>query len=162
MIGFGFDHPTPIQHQVIPKALEGLDIVGLAQTGSGKTGAFGLPMAERLIHGKGVRGLIMCPTREIALQTQSFLEVVGQGPRARNGLPDRRRQDGPADTGLRNHPDIIVATPGRLLGSLSSVRTLRLDKIEQLVLDEADHMLDLGFLPQIQRFSRRSPPIGRP
>ena len=73
LTAFGFAHPTPIQHQVIPKALEGLDIVGLAQTGSGKTGAFGLPMAERLIHGKGVRGLILCPTREIAPQTQSFL-----------------------------------------------------------------------------------------
>ena len=150
LVGFGFDHPTPIQHQVIPQALEGLDIVGLAQTGSGKTGAFGLPMAERLIHGKGVRGLIMCPTREIALQTQSFLEVVGKDHELETVCLIGGVKMGPQITGLRNHPDIIVATPGRLWDHFER-KNLRLDKIEQLVLDEADHMLDLGFLPQIQR-----------
>ena len=148
--GFGFEHPTPIQHRVIPKALEGLDIVGLAQTGSGKTGAFGLPMVERLIHGKGVRGLILCPTREIALQTQSFLEVVGKDHELETVCLIGGVKMGPQITGLRKHPDIIVATPGRLWDHFER-KNLRLDKIEQLVLDEADHMLDLGFLPQIQR-----------
>src|SRR5687767_10139607 len=75
----GFFHPTPIQAAVIPPALEGKDILGLAQTGSGKTAAFCLPVAERLFHGRGVRGLILAPTREIALQTQAFLELFGEG-----------------------------------------------------------------------------------
>ena len=73
----GFTHPTPIQAAVIPLALEGRDIIGLAQTGSGKTAAFALPLAERLTHGRGVRGLILSPTREIALQTKAFLDVFG-------------------------------------------------------------------------------------
>jgi ATP-dependent RNA helicase RhlE len=150
LTGIGFEHPTPIQHEVIPKALEGLDIVGLAQTGSGKTGAFGLPMAERLIHGKGLRGLILCPTREIALQTQSFLEVVGRDHELETVCLIGGVKMGPQITGLRKHPDIVVATPGRLWDHFER-KNLRLDKIAHLVLDEADHMLDLGFLPQIQR-----------
>jgi len=150
LTAFGFEHPTPIQHLVIPKALEGLDVVGLAQTGSGKTGAFGLPMAERLKHGKGVRGLILCPTREIALQTQSFLEVVGRDHELETVCLIGGVKMGPQITGLRKIPDIVVATPGRLWDHFER-KNLRLDRIEKLVLDEADHMLDLGFLPQIQR-----------
>ena len=150
LAGIGFDHPTQIQHRVIPKALEGLDIVGLAQTGSGKTGAFGLPMAERLIHGKGVRGLILCPTREIALQTESFLDVVGKDHALETVCVIGGVKMGPQISGLRKNPDIVVATPGRLWDHFER-KNLRLDRIEQLVLDEADHMLDLGFLPQIQR-----------
>ena len=74
----GFSSPTPIQKMVIPVALSGRDVIGLAQTGSGKTAAFCLPLSERLTHGKGLRGLILCPTREIALQTKSFLDLFGQ------------------------------------------------------------------------------------
>ena len=147
---FGFEHPTPIQEQVIPKALAGLDIIGLAQTGSGKTGAFGLPIAEHLIHGKGVRGLILCPTREIALQTQSFLEVVGKDHKLSTVCLIGGVKLGPQIDDLRKHPDIVVATPGRLWDQFQR-RNLKLDRIEKLVLDEADHMLDLGFLPQILR-----------
>src|SRR5206468_4964086 len=73
----GFEHPTPIQAAVIPIARSGRDVIGLAQTGSGKTAAFVLPLAERLTHGRGVRGLILSPTREIALQTKAFLDVFG-------------------------------------------------------------------------------------
>src|SRR5206468_5360193 len=73
----GFQNPTPIQAEVIPLALQGKDIIGLAQTGSGKTAAFSLPLAERLTHGRGVRGLILSPTREIALQTKTFLDLFG-------------------------------------------------------------------------------------
>jgi len=146
----GFEHPTPIQVQVIPKALAGDDVIGLAQTGSGKTGAFGLPMAERLIHGKGVRGLILCPTREIALQTQSFLEVVGRDHQLSTVCLIGGVKLGPQIEDLRRHPDIVVATPGRLWDHYER-RNLKLDRIEKMVLDEADHMLDLGFLPQILR-----------
>ena len=146
----GFEYPTPIQVQVIPKALEGHDVIGLAQTGSGKTGAFGLPMAEHLIHGKGVRGLILCPTREIALQTQSFLEVVGKDHQLSTVCLIGGVKLGPQIEDLRRHPDIVVATPGRLWDHYER-RNLKLDRIEKMVLDEADHMLDLGFLPQILR-----------
>ena len=147
---FGFKHPTAIQEQVIPKALAGLDVIGLAQTGSGKTGAFGLPIAEHLIHGKGVRGLILCPTREIALQTRSFLEVVGKDHQLSTVCLIGGVKLGPQIEDLRRHPDIVVATPGRLWDHYQR-RNLNLDRIEKLVLDEADHMLDLGFLPQILR-----------
>jgi len=147
---FGFEYPTPIQARVIPKALSGLDVIGLAQTGSGKTGAFGLPIAEHLIHGKGVRGLILCPTREIALQTQSFLDVVGKDHQLSTVCLIGGVKLGPQIQDLRRHPDIVVATPGRLWDHYQR-RNLNLDRIEKLVLDEADHMLDLGFLPQILR-----------
>lgn len=146
----GFKHPTPIQEQVIPIALAGRDVIGLAQTGSGKTGAFGLPIAEHLIHGKGVRGLILCPTREIALQTQSFLDVVGKDHKLSTVCLIGGVKLGPQIDDLRKHPDIVVATPGRLWDHFQR-KNLKLDRIEKLVLDEADHMLDLGFLPQILR-----------
>jgi ATP-dependent RNA helicase RhlE len=146
----GFKHPTAIQAQVIPKALAGQDVIGLAQTGSGKTGAFGLPIAEHLIHGKGVRGLILCPTREIALQTRAFLDVVGKDHKLSTVCLIGGVKLGPQIQDLRKHPDIVVATPGRLWDHFQR-RNLKLDRIEKLVLDEADHMLDLGFLPQILR-----------
>ena len=146
----GFQHPTPIQTQVIPKALAGQDVIGLAQTGSGKTAAFGLPIAEQLIHGKGVRGLILCPTREIALQTRAFLDVVGTDHRLGTVCLIGGVKLGPQIQDLRRKPDIVVATPGRLWDHYQR-KNLRLDRIEKLVLDEADHMLDLGFLPQILR-----------
>ncbi len=150
LAAIGFEHPTPIQIEVIPLALEGLDIVGLAQTGSGKTAAFGLPMAEHLLHGKGVRGLILCPTREIALQTEAFLEVVGKDHALETVCLIGGVALGPQTQKLRRHPDIVVATPGRLWDHYER-KNLRLDRVEKLVLDEADHMLDLGFLPQIFR-----------
>jgi len=145
-----FKHPTPIQAKVIPVALEGSDIVGLAQTGSGKTGAFGLPLAERLRHDKGIRGLILSPTREIAMQTKAFLDVVGRDHELRMVCLIGGVNIGPQIDDLRRHPDIVVATPGRLWDHYER-KTLKLDLIDKLVLDEADHMLDLGFLPQIQR-----------
>jgi ATP-dependent RNA helicase RhlE len=145
----GFVHPTPIQAAVIPLALEGGDIIGLAETGSGKTAAFCLPLAERLTHGKGLRGLILGPTREIALQTKAFLDIFGRDHQLRTALIIGGVKMGPQFDALRREPDIIVATPGRLCDHLRR-GTVRLNKLEELVLDEADHMLDLGFLPQIQ------------
>ncbi len=144
----GFEYPTPIQAAVIPAALKGGDVIGLAQTGSGKTAAFCLPMAERLLHGRGVRGLILSPTREIAMQTKAFLDLFGRKHHLSTvcligGVPIN-----PQINALRKDPDIVVATPGRLLDHARR-RTVKLDKIQELVLDEADHMLDLGFLPQI-------------
>jgi ATP-dependent RNA helicase RhlE len=152
----GFVHPTPIQAAVIPTALSGRDVIGLAQTGSGKTAAFVLPMAERLVHGKGVRGLILSPTREIALQTRAFLEVFGANHQLKTACLIGGVKMVPQFNELRDNPDIIVATPGRLLDHVKR-RTATLDAIETLVLDEADHMLDLGFLPQIREILKRLP-----
>ncbi len=152
----GWTNPTPIQAAVIPGAIAGRDILGLAETGSGKTAAFAIPLAQRLPHGRGVRGLILSPTREITLQTKAFLDYFGASHRLRTvsligGLNIKHQMDA-----LAKKPDLLVATPGRLLDHLER-RTVRLDRVEELVLDEADHMLDLGFLPQIHAILERLP-----
>src|SRR5213075_2915417 len=152
----GFEHPTPIQAAVIPVALTGKDVIGLAQTGSGKTAAFVLPLAERLTHGRGVRGLILSPTREIALQTKAFLDVFGVDHNLNTACVIGGVKMKPQIDALQGQPDVIVATPGRLLDHVRQ-RHVKLDAIEQLVLDEADHMLDLGFLPQVRDILRRLP-----
>jgi ATP-dependent RNA helicase RhlE len=152
----GFVHPTPIQAAVIPTALTGKDVIGLAQTGSGKTAAFVLPMAEKLVHGQGVRGLILSPTREIALQTKAFLDLFGKHHELATACVIGGVKMKPQFDALRSNPDIVVATPGRLLDHVQR-RSVSLDKIEVLVLDEADHMLDLGFLPQIREILRTLP-----
>jgi ATP-dependent RNA helicase RhlE len=145
----GFEHPTPIQATVIPIALSGRDVIGLAQTGSGKTAAFALPLAEKLTHGRGLRGLILSPTREIALQTKAFLDLFGANHQLATACVIGGVKMRPQFEALRAKPDIVVATPGRLLDHVQR-RTVSLKDIEVLVLDEADHMLDLGFLPQMR------------
>jgi ATP-dependent RNA helicase RhlE len=152
----GFRNPTPIQAEVIPLALSGRDVIGLAQTGSGKTAAFALPLAQRLWHGRGVRGLILSPTREIALQTQAFLELFGRERQLRAACVIGGVRMGPQIDALRRNPDIVVATPGRLLDHVER-GNVSLGGIEHLVLDEADHMLDLGFLPQMNRILEKLP-----
>src|SRR5213075_1836126 len=152
----GFEHPTPIQAEVIPVVLTGKDVIGLAQTGSGKTAAFVLPLAERLTHGRGVRGLILSPTREIALQTKAFLDLFGQHHALNTACLIGGVKIRPQTDALKATPDIVVATPGRLLDHIRQ-RHVTLDAIEVLVLDEADHMLDLGFLPQMRDILRRLP-----
>lgn len=152
----GFQHPTPIQSQLIPWALKGKDLIGLAQTGSGKTAAFAIPMAERLQHGQGLRGLILCPTREIALQTKAFLDLFGKHHRLVTACVIGGVNMNPQIKELHARPDIVVATPGRLQDHLDR-GNVRLDRIEALVLDEADHMLDMGFLPQIEAIIYKIP-----
>ncbi len=153
----GFEHPTPIQAAVIPDAVEGKDLIGLAETGSGKTAAFVLPLIERLSPGSGVRGLIVCPTREIALQTKSFLDLFrGSSRRVTSACLIGGVKIGPQFDELRKKPDVLVVTPGRLLDH-SERRTVDLSHVETLVLDEADHMLDLGFMPQVQRIVSQLP-----
>jgi ATP-dependent RNA helicase RhlE len=146
----GFEHPTKIQAAVIPPALEGRDVVGLAMTGSGKTAAFVLPLAQRLHHGEGMRGLILSPTREIALQTKAFLDLFGRDHDLRSACLIGGVSYGPQLQDLRRGPDLVVATPGRLLDHVGR-RNVRLGEVVELVIDEADHMLDLGFMPQVQR-----------
>jgi ATP-dependent RNA helicase RhlE len=152
----GFEHPTPIQSAVIPPALQGRDIIALAQTGSGKTAAFVIPLAEKLQHGGGLRSLIVSPTREIALQTQAFIELFGTSHDLRAAcLIGGVKMKGQMQA-LKEQPDIVVATPGRLLDHIKR-RTVRVDAVEELVLDEADHMLDLGFLPQVREIISKIP-----
>ena len=152
----GWVHPTPIQAAIVPDALAGKDVIGLAETGSGKTAAFALPMVQRIEPRRGVRGLVLSPTREITLQTKAFLDYFGASRRLRavslvGGLNIRHQMDV-----LKKDPDIVVATPGRLLDHLER-GTVRLDRVEELVLDEADHMLDMGFLPQILHVLEKLP-----
>ncbi|HUP65114.1 MAG TPA: DEAD/DEAH box helicase [Thermoanaerobaculia bacterium] len=152
----GFEHPTPIQAAVIPTALSGKDLIALAQTGSGKTAAFVIPLAEKLHHGEGLRGLILSPTREIALQTQAFLELFGKNHDLRTTCLIGGVKMQPQLRAIKDEPDIIVATPGRLLDHIQR-RSISVNEISELVLDEADHMLDLGFLPQIRKIVAQLP-----
>lgn len=140
--------PTPIQHQAIQPALEGKDIVGIAQTGTGKTLAFGIPMIERLAVIKG-KGLVLLPTRELAIQVEETLQKIGHQIGLKTavligGAPMFRQKEL-----LRRNPHIIIATPGRLVDHLQQ-RTVSLHDVKIAVLDEADRMLDIGFAPQIK------------
>ncbi len=154
----GFSEPRPIQAKAIPQALTGRDILGLAQTGTGKTAAFALPMLELLSQTKGhnPRALIVSPTRELALQIHAEIELLGKYTNLR-ALPIFGGVGiAPQVRALKKSPDILVACPGRLLDLMGS-GSVRLDGIEILVLDEADHMLDMGFLPDIKRILAKLP-----
>lgn len=145
----GFDIPTPIQRQVIPGALEGKDIVGIAQTGTGKTLAFGIPMIQRVFSREG-QGLILVPTRELALQVEQAVKQIGVSLGLRcatviGGVSQRTQVNA-----LRNNPHIVVATPGRLV-DLINQKVYIPDRVGIVVIDEADRMLDAGFFPQIKR-----------
>jgi ATP-dependent RNA helicase RhlE len=154
----GFEAPTPIQQQAIPLVMGGKDLVGLGQTGSGKTAAYGLPMLDRLARQsqRGLRGLILVPTRELCVQVAENLRVFAQfaGLEVRTafgGIPL-----GVQEAAFKRGVDVLVACPGRLLDHMQ-YDTIKLDQIEMLVLDEADRMLDMGFMPQIGRILSRMP-----
>ncbi len=154
----GFETPTPIQVQAIPLALKGMDLMGLAQTGTGKTAAFVLPILEKLLKSKtrGVRALIVAPTRELAEQIHEVVKTLGQGTRLKSMTIYGGVGIGPQIQKLRAGVDIIVGCPGRILDHLGE-RTLRLDSIETLVIDEADQMFDMGFLPNIRKILKHLP-----
>lgn len=144
-----FTVPTPIQEQAIPVAVEGKDVVGIAQTGTGKTLAFGIPMIQRLGQGKS-RGLVVLPTRELAHQVDESLKRIGRQLGLRTVLLIGGASMGPQIGGLRANPHVIIGTPGRIIDHLEQ-RTLSLKEASIVVLDEADRMLDMGFAPQIQK-----------
>ena len=148
----GFTSPTPIQAQAIPPALAGRDVIGCAQTGTGKTAAFVIPMIERLTDlPKGhPQALILAPTRELALQILTTIEKLGRSRRVSATLIVGGADMQGQVRGLRQRPDILVATPGRLLDHMWN-GTILLSAIKILVLDEADRMLDMGFAPQINQ-----------
>ena len=147
----GYSVPTPIQQQAIPIALKGRDVIGLAQTGTGKTAAFTLPIVQRLHGGpRRTRALVLTPTRELCMQVEASIRKY-----AKHAATDVASVFGgvgyePQERALRNGVDVVVATPGRLLDHLERQNVV-FDELEMLVLDEADRMLDMGFAPQINR-----------
>jgi ATP-dependent RNA helicase RhlE len=152
----GFEAPTPIQAQAIPPALEGKDVIGCAATGTGKTLAFVLPLLERLDGKHGTRALVLAPTRELALQIGVEVERFAHGRHVRSAVVIGGVGMKPQIEAFQRGVEILVATPGRLNDHLDQ-RTARLDRIEVLVLDEADRMLDMGFLPQLRRILAHVP-----
>lgn len=153
----GYSTPTPIQSQAIPKIIQGTDLIGLAQTGTGKTAAFVLPMLHRLMDGRRrrLRALIIAPTRELAEQIHLAIESLG----AKTGIQSMTVYGGVGmqrQVQLLQTADIIVACPGRLIDHIQH-KTVDLSNIEMLVLDEADQMFDMGFLPDIRRILTHLP-----
>src|SRR4051812_17296096 len=154
----GYVEPTPIQREAIPLILRGRDVMGLAQTGTGKTAAFTLPIIERLVGGpRRTRVLILTPTRELCVQVESsFRKYALHAPLAVASVYGGVPLD-PQEKQLRGGVDVVVATPGRLIDHLERQNVV-FDDLEVLVLDEADRMLDMGFAPQINRIVSGVPP----
>ncbi len=151
----GINVPTPIQSKSIPALLEGKDIVGIAQTGTGKTLAYGLPMLELLAKNKG-RGLILLPTRELAIQVNEQMKQIGEKFGLRTAVLIGGEPKHFQLKSIRKNPHIIIATPGRLIDFLSQ-RAINFRDNKILVLDEADLMLDMGFQPQIKEILKSVP-----
>ncbi len=153
----GYTEPTPIQIAAIPPALEGRDLLAGAQTGTGKTAAFALPLLDRLYvsdrrksEPKTPRALVLTPTRELAAQVHESVRTYGRHLNARSTTVFGGVGMGPQVDALRRGSDILVATPGRLIDHIQQ-RSVNLSRIEVLILDEADRMLDMGFLPSLKR-----------
>ena len=150
-----YTDPTPIQAQAIPPLLAGRDVLGLAQTGTGKTAAFALPILQRLSQGterggRDPRALVLVPTRELAIQVADSFRTYGRNLKLRCAVVFGGVGQRPQVESLARGIDILVATPGRLL-DLAAQKAVRFDRLSVLVLDEADRMLDMGFLPDVKR-----------
>jgi ATP-dependent RNA helicase RhlE len=150
-----FTVPTPIQERAIPIAIEGKDLIGIAQTGTGKTLAFGIPMIQRIAQTKSC-GLIILPTRELALQVEEALHKVGHTLGLKTAVLIGGASIGQQLTALSRRPHIVIGTPGRIMDHMER-RTFFLDNVSMLILDEADRMLDMGFAPQIKQILNKIP-----
>src|SRR6195952_5981530 len=155
----GYVHPTPIQEQAIPIVLQGRDVMGAAQTGTGKTAGFSLPIIQRLLANANasasparhpVRALVLTPTRELADQVADNVKAYSRHTPLRSVVVFGGMDMAPQTAALRAGVEIVIATPGRLLDHVQQ-KTLNLSQTEILVMDEADRMLDMGFLPDLQR-----------
>jgi ATP-dependent RNA helicase RhlE len=152
-----FTQPTPIQQQSIPPAITGKDVMGIAQTGTGKTMAFGIPMIQRLAQSGGKsRGLVVLPTRELAIQVEESLKKIGGPLGLRLAVLIGGESAHKQIKALKLNPHIIIATPGRLVDHLETGK-VSLSNVHILVLDEADRMLDMGFAPQLKRILQKVP-----
>ncbi|HEY2989315.1 MAG TPA: DEAD/DEAH box helicase [Candidatus Binatia bacterium] len=156
VLAAGYTDPTPIQLRAIPIVMEGRDLIGCAQTGTGKTAAFALPILSRLTQRGALRALVLEPTRELAAQVETAIRDYGRFTNLRTTVVFGGTGYGKQDDALRKGVDILVATPGRLLDQMQR-GMVRLDKVEILVLDEADRMLDMGFMPDVRRIVERCP-----
>ncbi|MBL63048.1 MAG: RNA helicase [Opitutae bacterium] len=155
----GYEEPTPIQAQAIPVIIDGRDIIGSAQTGTGKTAAYALPTLHRLHQEKTShwpKVLVLAPTRELAIQVDENYREYGKFMNLRTALLYGGVGYGKQNQDLQNKPDVVVATPGRLLDYLKR-RALRLDKLETLVLDEVDRMFDMGFIEDVTSIVNKTP-----
>ena len=159
----GYTHPTPIQQQAIPILLRGSDLLGCAQTGTGKTAAFAVPILQHLYNGqqdrrgpRRIRALVVTPTRELAIQISDSFTAYGKFTGIRNTVIFGGVKQHAQVRALKNGVDILVATPGRLL-DLISQGIISLQDVEYSVLDEADHMLDMGFIHDIRRIVKLLP-----
>ncbi len=157
VLNMGFEETTPIQEQTIPSALRGEDLIGQAQTGTGKTAAYGIPLIERSVPGgQAVQCLVLTPTRELAVQVAEELNKIGQYKKI-SALPIYGGQDiNRQIRALKKRPQIIVATPGRLMDHMRR-KTIRLNDIKAVVLDEADEMLNMGFVEDIEQILQQVP-----
>ena len=159
----GYTKPTPIQQQAIPHVLKGKDLLGCAQTGTGKTAAFAIPMLQLLsqnqvqtVGRKPIRALILTPTRELAIQIQDSFKVYGKNLQLRNYVIFGGVNQNPQVDAIRRGIDVLVATPGRLL-DLMNQGFIQLNQLEIFVLDEADRMLDMGFVHDVKRIIAKIP-----
>ncbi len=158
ILRLGFKTPTSIQHKAIPSAIEGKDIIGIAQTGTGKTLAFGIPMVQQILKagnpstgsGRGGKGLIILPTRELALQVNEAIQKIGSQFGIKTAVLIGGTPIRPQIREISYNPHIIIGTPGRIIDHIEQ-RTLNLRDVTILVLDEADRMFDMGFAPQINK-----------
>lgn len=157
VLNMGFEEATPIQSETIPLSLANKDLIGQAQTGTGKTAAFGIPLVEKVdLSVDAIQGIIIAPTRELAIQVSEELYKIGSGKRVRV-LPIYGGQDISRQIrSLKKYPHIIVGTPGRVLDHINR-KTLRLDKVHTAILDEADEMLNMGFIEDIEAILAQIP-----
>jgi len=156
MSDLGFEETFPIQEEAIPPMMDGRDVIGQAETGTGKTAAFGVPMIENLTEDGGIQALVIAPTRELALQINEDINSYAKYTQIWStpiygGVSIRGQM-----TRLRKHPQIVVGTPGRLIDHMKR-GTLDFSDLEMLVLDEADRMLDMGFIDDIEYIIKRTP-----
>jgi ATP-dependent RNA helicase DeaD len=151
----GFDEPTRIQYETIPLIKKGYDVIGQSETGSGKTAAFGIPLVEKITRGLPVQGLILAPTRELALQNAGELKKFSRVKGLRIECIYGGVSMGPQISGLR-YSEIVVGTPGRIMDHMRR-GTLKLDNVKIFVLDEADRMIDMGFIEDIETIERNLP-----
>lgn len=145
----GYQVPSPIQDQAIPLGLEGKDVIGIANTGTGKTAAFALPVIDRLMHDPHAKAIILAPTRELAQQIEEEMRSIGKGSGVFGVLLIGGTPMGPQLRDLRHRPRIVIGTPGRIKDHLER-GSLSLEHFNLVVLDEVDRMLDMGFLPDMQ------------
>ena len=150
-----FIEPTPIQSRCIPNALEGRDVVGIAQTGTGKTLAFALPLVQRALDSRK-QSLVLVPTRELAIQVDQMVRMISSSLNIRNTVIIGGASAFQQVRELKSRPDIVIATPGRLLDHLNR-KSFYLDKIDTVVIDEADRMFDIGFLSDIEKILLMTP-----